>query len=370
MIWAPLIERELRVLVRHNNGGAGVRLACAAAAAAAAFGVLFFWSTLRPGASMGGVFLRLIAIIGYVAALMTGTMLGADSISREKREGTFDLLVLTDLHVTDVVLGKLAAKLILPVYGLLAVLPLLQISTLVGGTSAGECVRLLLMWINTLLFALAASLTASAFAVEQRRAYAGAVLLVLCFALGLPAIGIALASIAPVPGSWLWVTLSPSGPFQFAPSNPAGTSAFWIGLLGNLICTASMLGITGWRLTRPPEQAPRIGSTQETVHPATSGSRCAAHDRDLLETAPLEWLAARTSGSGGPLLAWTLIASVLVLFFRIEPFGTVPPAGHGDADGDASGFEIGGGRGRDPRLGRRPAHRRPGIPPGRALEAR
>ena len=79
-------------------------------------------------------------------------VLAADSISREKREGTLDLLLLTDLRALDVVVGKLTAKLVLCFYALLAIVPTLGVSTLIGGTSAGQCARLFLVWMNALFF--------------------------------------------------------------------------------------------------------------------------------------------------------------------------------------------------------------------------
>ena len=136
---SALIERELRLAIRRPGGGYGLRMLCAGAATAAAFGLLFVWSAIRSSAGFGSSFVRVLAGGGYIAVLVTGMLLTADAISREKREGTLDLLLLTDLRIGDVILGKLLAKMLLPLYGILAVVPMLEISVLVGGTTAGQC---------------------------------------------------------------------------------------------------------------------------------------------------------------------------------------------------------------------------------------
>jgi ABC-type transport system involved in cytochrome c biogenesis permease component len=116
----PLIERELHLGLRRRYGTYKARAFGAITVMVAAFWVLFVWSAWHPTANSGRAFLHLLAALGYFSALLTGVLLTSDSISRERRDGTLDLLLLTDLRIGDVVVGKLLASMVLPLCGFIA----------------------------------------------------------------------------------------------------------------------------------------------------------------------------------------------------------------------------------------------------------
>src|SRR3989442_4816319 len=99
-------------------------------------------------------------------------LLTADTISREKREGTLGLLFLTPLTPIGIVFGKSLIHTIRAITLFLAVLPALALPFLLGGLSWKDCVVSLLLNSSALMLALGAGLLASTLATDSRRALA------------------------------------------------------------------------------------------------------------------------------------------------------------------------------------------------------
>ncbi len=176
MTFLPIIQRELRVVAR-KPGTYWLRFG-------AAMGAFALWAILAGrgsgGASLGAATFYDLSLAGEVACLFCGVLLTADCISREKREETLGLLFLTDLKGHDVVLGKVVAASLHFVYALLAVLPLLGMTLLLGGVTGGEFWRMVLVLLATLVFSLGLGVLVSTYTRQPRYAMGGA-LLVLIF---------------------------------------------------------------------------------------------------------------------------------------------------------------------------------------------
>lgn len=99
------------------------------------------------------VFLAIWAIVPF----LTG-----DCLSREKREGTLGLLLLTPLRPLDIVLGKCVVHALRAITALLAVLPVTAIIFLVGGVTGPQVLVAVAVLGGAVLMALAAGLLASA----------------------------------------------------------------------------------------------------------------------------------------------------------------------------------------------------------------
>src|SRR2546427_3747131 len=108
-------------------------------------------------------------------------LLTADTISREKREGTLGLLFLTPLTPIGIVFGKCLIQAVRAVTLLLAMLPALALPFLLGGLTWKDCVVSVLLNSSALVLALAAGLLASTLATDSRRALALALALSLGF---------------------------------------------------------------------------------------------------------------------------------------------------------------------------------------------
>jgi ABC-type transport system involved in multi-copper enzyme maturation permease subunit len=130
----PIVARELRVAAKRRVtyrlrwivgllGGIGVLVAATFAGGYSVdVGQFVFWSACA---------------IMLLIAMTSGLLLTADSISREKREGTLGLLFLTRLTSIDIVLGKLTAGALNGTTAF-AGLPFLAFSLCLGGVTARE----------------------------------------------------------------------------------------------------------------------------------------------------------------------------------------------------------------------------------------
>ena len=127
----PLITRELRVQSR-SRATYSARIGWGLAAVAVL--AIFTWSFPNQSANgrylFSAVHLCLAAMIAILAPIGA-----ADTLSREKREGTLGLLFLTHLTPTQLILGKLASHLTRLFYVAFMMLPFLIIPVLMGGVA-------------------------------------------------------------------------------------------------------------------------------------------------------------------------------------------------------------------------------------------
>jgi len=162
MTFLPIVERELRVAARrawtyHSR--------FIAAVVAVVLGVLTLLGAMARTtfAISGHLLLTVLAVVVFVYTALAGTQLTCDCLSRERREGTLGLLFLTDLQDYDVILGKLVAGTLNAGYGMFAVMPVLAVSLILGGTTSGEFWRVVLVSGNLLFFFAAVGMFASAY---------------------------------------------------------------------------------------------------------------------------------------------------------------------------------------------------------------
>jgi ABC-type transport system involved in multi-copper enzyme maturation permease subunit len=182
----PIVDRELRVASRRK--GTYWLRSWAALAMLLLWLVVLLNSNFRLRPQLGHYLLVSLGVLALVMSMLAGVFLTSDSLSEEKREGTLGLLFLTDLKAYDVVLGKMAAHSIHAFFGLLAVLPILGLTILMGGVTGAEFMRVALVFIVTLFFSLSLGMAVSAGCRDARQAIAGTFFMMLVFAGILPAI--------------------------------------------------------------------------------------------------------------------------------------------------------------------------------------
>ncbi len=117
----------------------------------------------------GADLLHELAWLMFAAVLLMG-LLAADSISRERREGTLGLLLLTDLTPREIVLGKMLSCGLTGFAALLGFMPVLASTVLAGGVSLATVLVTGLGLMADLFVMLAVGLWMSALC--QRRHYA------------------------------------------------------------------------------------------------------------------------------------------------------------------------------------------------------
>ncbi len=314
MTFLPLIDRELRVRARARTSywlRFGVGLA----------GVVFFlphfFSIGAPPAMIGkGVFQ---ALSGTAFVLCCGaTLVAADTLSRERREGTLGLLFLTRVKAFDVVVGKLGSVGVSSMCAVVALLPVLMVPLLAGGVANGEAIRKGLTLLVTLFLALCLGLYASARQGDRSKAAARSVLLLLAVLLVPLLFGHLLGHTrGPTVVGWL-SSLSPLYLFESAGDMAyrADRGTFWFSMVAVLVMGGALLAMAAGRLRLSVREGVTLASVGGTVDRRGRGSEAARSSSERLplrigERSPVEWLVLRQRGIRRAL--W--MGAVLTAFF-------------------------------------------------------
>lgn len=297
----PIVQRELRVAARRP---ATFQVRFVSALIVVLISGLFLAATELPGRLQpsGSTLFSVAAYFELALALLSGPLLTADCLSRERREGTLGFLFLTDLTGLDVVGGKLAALALIPLHGLLAMFPVTAITFCLGGVDGPEVLRVSLVLINTLLLSLSLGLGISAHRSDDRQAI-GLTILILAALTLLPELAARLVTLLPdqaggfpfgTPGSaFSLATISPAGLLSSALSinYPIAPTAFWCALGGQHLLAWSLIVGTSIglhrSLTRP--ESPRHPANDVDARPRRSRLARPWLRRRLRAQGPLAW---------------------------------------------------------------------------------
>lgn len=295
MNWLPIAVRELRVASRKSSTF-WLRLAAVLTAVLIGSGC-FLVSTLQQTrlAQIGIVLFGVLSWMCAAATLSAGLFFTSDCLSQEKREGTLGLLFVTDLRGYDVVLGKLLATSLRAFYALLALLPILAITELMGGITGAQYWKSSLALVNALFLSLAAGMFVSAISRDAQKALAATLLLILLLAVGGPVADAIIAGVRKRAFSPAWSLLSPG--YVLAAAGAWGRSSFWPGLLlthlagWTWLCLACLLVPRTWQ----ERKRTAFSSEQSRLFNWRYGGarRRARLRRRLLEWQPIAWLASR-----------------------------------------------------------------------------
>ena len=315
MIFLPVVDRELRMAARRG-ATYWSRFQVALAALVPTFfllaGPVPFPSLTQQGAQI----FQILAFMAFLTAMLSAVRLTADCLSGEKREGTLGFLFLTDLKPYDVVFGKLAATALPALYGLLAVVPVLAIPILLGGVAFADVLRLALVLINTLFFALSLAMFISALCWSEKKAAGLTVLLLFAFGAGLPFAGAILASVNGSPTLASMLSMASPGFACGMISHAAyvgAPGAFWLSTVVTHILGWAFLGLTCRVLPRVWQDRPAEGRRlrwREWCRRMLMGNETARRNfrRRLLAVNPIYWLASRERRTRW--YPWILLVSV------------------------------------------------------------
>ncbi|MEW6303212.1 MAG: hypothetical protein AB1705_07065 [Verrucomicrobiota bacterium] len=156
----PLILRELRVESRRPST---YRLRVGALVVMVIGLIIVAIDKGGLGSGSGAELLTAIHICLVAGIWLTVPVLAADSISREVREGTLGLLLLTPLTPRGIVIGKSLLHTLRAGSLLLSAVPLLGVCVLLGGVSALQITYSIIINASMLCLALAAGLLASVY---------------------------------------------------------------------------------------------------------------------------------------------------------------------------------------------------------------
>ena len=330
MTLLPVVERELRVASRRS-WTYWSRAGAALLAILVSSWFLLLQGTMGLGA-LGKPLFGTLSFLSFVFAAFAGVTHSADSVSSEKREGTLGLLFLTDLRGFDVTLGKLAASSLGAVYSLFASLPVLAMALLLGGVTAGEYWRMVLLLVDLLLMSLAAGMCVSVFSKDGRRAALGTFVVVLLVLFLMPAVMVIVHYVLVGPGqpwgpvdellkrSVMWMSPVTAYGWAFDVDYRSNTAGFWRSVAFTAVLTALFLALASWRLPRSWQDTGADGGKRggrRALERLRFPDRSAKdrHRARLLDLSPVAWLAARHWLR--PALVWVFLAGAAVVFLSL-----------------------------------------------------
>ena len=310
MSYLPIADRELRVAVRKRStfwlrvaaaltglviGGGGLLL-----------NLVFGGSSTRIGSTL----FDLLTWLCLVAGMSAGLFFTSDSVSEEKREGTLGLLFLTDLRGYDVALGKLLATSLRGFYALLAIMPILAITLLIGGVTGAQYWKASLALVNALFVSLSAGLAISVLSRDSQKALTATFLLLLLLALGGP---VADRFIAEAMHSTFQPRCSLSSPaYVLIAASAWGHSAYWSALAVSQLIGWALLVLACARVPHTWQNRKRAGegTTRSWTYFWRYGTprRRQRLRRKLIGREPVAWLASRELWQARGLWTMAIIA--------------------------------------------------------------
>ena len=294
MNFLPIAARELRVAARKRSTYR-VRVGGAITAVVLGIGCMVLGSLGGGGATtMGRVLFGILSWLCLAAGLSAGLFFTSDALSEEKREGTLGLLFLTDLRGYDVAAGKLMATSLRGFYALLAVLPIIAVTLLMGGITGAQYGKSCLALVNALVLSLAAGMLISAFSRDSQKALAATLLVMLLLGFGGPITDATTAGLKHARFVPVWSLASPA--YVLASASAWGRTPYWQALVINQVVAWSMLLAACIAVPHTWQERGRgsIGISPRTAYWLKyGGRRRRERQRTVLERDPMAWLAAR-----------------------------------------------------------------------------
>ncbi len=309
MTFLPVVERELRVAARKRGTYWGRMLAAAAGAGIAA------WSLAASGGGtqVGAVVFESLAVVVLLYCVVSGLLFSSDCISEEKREGTLGLLFLTDLKGYDVVFGKLTSTSMRSLNWMLAALPALAISIILGAVSSGEIVRVTVVALNLFFFFLSVSLFASSLCQRDNRALGLSVMISMLIMTAIPALlWFRALPIAQQKAAGIYCPAFGAFDAFDAFHGSFSGSWFWWNCLVTQIYAWTLLGLAclivpaSWQASGSERKRKRKGMVK------TKSISGGAGTKEVLAVNAFLW---RATESGQRTVVWLMLAGVGILWF-------------------------------------------------------
>jgi ABC-type transport system involved in multi-copper enzyme maturation permease subunit len=298
MAFVSIAERELRVAARKRatyvlrvfSSGTGLVVT----------GFTLWVITLFGGAAIPGNYLFLaLSWIAFGCACLFGCGVTADVISEEKREGTLGLLFLTPLRGHSIVLGKFSAHGLRTLYSVLAIIPVMALPVLIGGTDIASLGRTTLAVIETLALSLVIGLF---FSTLCRRGWVASGLSLtglMTITVTLPCLAVLLRAFRK-PGSELLLLFSPSYALSMASWTARGLTAnhFWRAIFVQSVEILLLLGLTSILIPLSWREA-KVGKRTASIRSIWRGLKYGSRDfrarlrSKFLAINPILWLCAR-----------------------------------------------------------------------------
>jgi ABC-type transport system involved in cytochrome c biogenesis permease component len=332
MTFLPIVVRELRLAARKPSTYYLRTLGAAAVIAA----IVVFAFNLALEAGQGGQLFAYIHLALWCAIWGLAPFMSADCLSRERREGTLGLLLLTRLTASDIVLAKGLAHALRSATVWLAAVPVVTICFLLGGVGWHEIVLSILVNFSALCLALGAGLLASSLCRRWTRALvlAGCFSVVLCLLLAVCLNVAVITSLgmfrrfvgAPWP-EWiamgLYLATDQSACWS---SGRINTRWLWSSAgvsLGSFLCLLLIAGCAAWRVLRvwreEPPSARLVWLGAKFCRPVIFRSVFHRWMRYCLAKNPIGWLEQRRWSARLVTWCWLGVAACFTAITLIEP---------------------------------------------------
>jgi ABC-type transport system involved in multi-copper enzyme maturation permease subunit len=226
----------------------------------------------------GAAVFQILAPLQLAVAMPFATLLVAASVALEKDRKTLELLLMSRLSNSELVLGKLFASLLIVIVVLLAAIPLLLSVSLLGGISAAQIVRSQAV---TLAAVLAAGSLGSLIALWREKTFQSLAISTLVLVLWVAAwegisTGVFGASLWGVPVETWAIIVSPWKAVQEAarPRFAAGANPLLFDPVNqNVICSLAIAAmLNGWAIFRVRVWNPVREARSSQVEPAGAGA--------------------------------------------------------------------------------------------------
>jgi ABC-type Na+ efflux pump permease subunit len=229
----PVVQRELRAAARWplgrwlRVGGAlgGVMVLCSV------------WTDVSVAALGTELFDRVHTLLLYLICALVPA-LAADSLARERREGTLGLLFLTPLTAAGIVLGKTLAQVLRALTVWLAVAPVLTIPFLTGGVTWADVFSFLVIELCVGFLCLAAGILASSLTDNRAIAFILAFLLMAAFVAGPNHYQGWMMPKGARMSTWRTLSAGPGSPTVFMPATIGGWTKITYGSAGFTVTTS------------------------------------------------------------------------------------------------------------------------------------
>lgn len=329
MTFLPIVDRELRVAARKRSTF-WLRVIAALVALVIGSGFLavgLLTESLGMGvmgigrASLGKGLFVVLTWLCLAVALSAGIFFTSDCLSEEKREGTLGFLFLTDLRGYDVVLGKLLATSLRGGFALLAVLPMLAVTLLLGAVAGPEFWQTMLALANALFVSLAAGLFVSVLSRDAQRAMLATVGLLFVLVAGGPMLDALITGDNPRRFGPFFSLTSPG--FVFVEAGKGAAGDFWRALLiaqagaWLLLAAACLLVRRTWQEKSAKTSVRAAGWTYWWKYGGPK--RRGKLRQKLMDRNPMLWLACRERWQS--VLVWIFVGLMLALFVRFITWG-------------------------------------------------
>lgn len=207
--------------------------------------IVFILFNPAVSAQSGRGLFQLMSWALFLYSILEGLRETADCLAQERREGTLELLFLTDLGPWDIVIGKLFAGAIKSFSALLPALPIVALPIWLGGVTLGECGRVMLTLVVSLAFSLVSGIFISSFNKSAFVALIGSAIFVLLVVL-IP------AALFWNHSPWPHWSAGPFGMFSHAigSQNISVAAAFQNATIYSVLLCAMLLWLSGFTLSK------------------------------------------------------------------------------------------------------------------------